>query len=153
VARRPRRDSADRTGSLRPPASRSGRGSTAVPAPPPPAGDGWGKEVRLPERAIVLVTGTDPDGDALARPVEWDSSNGPPPSVLMEPEARGQPALAIGDRVLAHLRPSGAGRYAGRTIRSIADAPARILGVYRHGRIVPTDRRARARWAMRAPSA
>ena len=66
----------------------------------------------------------------------------------MEPEARGQPALAIGDRVLAHLRPSGAGRYAGRTIRRIADAPARILGVYRHGRIVPTDRRARAEWVV-----
>jgi ribonuclease R len=27
---------------------------------------------RLPETAVVVVTGTDPDGDPLARPVGWD---------------------------------------------------------------------------------
>ena len=51
---------------------------------------------------MVQVTGTDPDGDAIARPVSWEGS-GPPPMILMAPEPRGQPALAPGQRVLARL--------------------------------------------------
>ncbi len=50
--------------------------------------------------------------------------------------------------MLARLRSLGTGRYEGRTIRRLADTPGRILGVYRHGRIVPTDRRARAEWIV-----
>ena len=102
---------------------------------------------RLPESMIVQVTGTDPDGDALARPVGWEGE-GPPPLVLMLPEPRGRPALAPGERVLARLRPMGPGRYEGRTLRRITDMPGRILGVYRGGRIVPTDRRAKAEWTV-----
>jgi len=105
----------------------------------------------LPETAIVLVTGTDPDGDALAQPVEWDGE-GPPPQVLMAPEPHGRPALAPGQRVLARLRPAGPGRYEGRTIKRLVDTPGRVLGVFRsgprEGRIVPTDRRAKAEWIV-----
>jgi ribonuclease R len=110
---------------------------------------------RLPEAMIVQVTGTDPDGDAIARPVGWKAP-GPPPMILMAPEARGRPALAPGERVLAKLRPIGRGRYEGRTIKRISDAPGKVLGVFRPGppngpggsRIVPTDRRARAEWVV-----
>jgi ribonuclease R len=108
---------------------------------------------RLPEATVVQVTGTDPDGDALARPVGWEG-DGPPPLVLMAPEPRGQPALAPGERVLARLRPIGPGKYEGRTLKRLTDAPGRILGVYRPnpagggGRIVPTDRRAKAEWTV-----
>jgi ribonuclease R len=105
----------------------------------------------LPETAVVLVTGTDPDGDALAQPVQWDGE-GPPPQVLMAPEPHGQPALAPGQRVLARLRPAGPGRYEGRTIKHLSDTPGRVLGVFRSGprdgRIVPTDRRAKAEWIV-----
>ena len=101
---------------------------------------------------VVQVTGTDPDGDALARPASWDPENGPPPLILMHPEPPGRPALAPGERVLARLKPVGAGRYEGRTMRRLADAPSRILGVFRHGhgenRLVPTDRRAKAEWII-----
>ena len=107
---------------------------------------------------MVQVTGTDPDGDALARPVDWDSADGPPPLVLMEAEVRGRPALAPGERVLARLKPiqgprsDGPDRYEGRTLRRLEDAPARILGVFKPGkpagRIVPTDRRAKAEWTV-----
>ena len=48
----------------------------------------------------VLITGTDEDGDALGRPLEWDEA-GPPPLILMQAEARGAPALAPGQRVLS----------------------------------------------------
>jgi ribonuclease R len=104
---------------------------------------------------VVQVTGTDPQGDAIARPVTWAGS-GPPPMILMAAEPRGRPALAPGQRVLARLRPipgsSGTGRYEGRSIRRLDETPGRILGVYRPGRqenrIIPTDRRAKAEWLV-----
>jgi ribonuclease R len=108
---------------------------------------------KLPEAMVVRVSGTDPDGDALARPVGWEGE-GPPPLILMAPEPRGQPALAPGERVLARLRAIGPGKYEGRTLKRLTDAPGRVLGVYRPnpagggGRIVPTDRRAKAEWTV-----
>ncbi len=104
---------------------------------------------------MVLVTGIDPDGDALARPLAWDE-DGAPPMILMAPEPHGHAALAPGQRVLARLRPAGPGRYEGRTIRRLPESPGRILGVFRPGpggaRIEPTDRRARSAWTV-APEA
>jgi ribonuclease R len=109
---------------------------------------------------MVVVTGTDPDGDAIARPAAWDGSDGPPPVIFMAAEPRGQPALAPGERVLARLkeipgsRLGAPGRYEGRTMRRLTDAPGRVLGVYRRGtpniggRIIPTDRRAKAEWVV-----
>ncbi len=111
---------------------------------PPPA--------RLPDTAIVQVVGIDSDGDALARPVEWDKSGGPPPQIRMAPEKAGTAALAPGERVLASLQPFGPGRYDGRTLRRISETPGRILGIYKRGRlenrIIPTDRRSKAEWIV-----
>jgi len=108
---------------------------------------------RLPDAMVVQVSGTDPDGDAIARPVGWQGE-GPPPIVFMAPEPRGRPALAPGERVLARLRPMGPGKYEGRTLKRLSEAPGRVLGVYRPhaggGRIVPTDRRAKAEWDVPA---
>jgi ribonuclease R len=107
---------------------------------------------RLPDTLEVRITGTGRDGDALARPITWDNAAGPPPQIFMVPEPPGRPALAPGERVLARLRPMGPGRYQGRTMRRLSDAPARILGVYRPGRtenrLIPTDRRAKAEWIV-----
>ncbi len=121
----------------------SGRGDVA------PAGHKrFAPPGRLPDAAIVQVTGTDPDGDPVARPVGWQG-DGPPPLVLMAREARGQPALAPGQRVLARLKPIGNGKYEGRTIKRLNDLPARVLGVFRApDRLVPTDRRAKAEWRI-----
>jgi ribonuclease R len=105
---------------------------------------------RLPDAMIVQVTGTDPDGDPIARPVGWQG-DGPPPLVLMMREAKGQPALAPGQRVLAKLKPIGPGRYEGRTLKRLSESPARVLGVFRApDRLVPTDRRAKAEWRIPA---
>ena len=106
---------------------------------------------RLADATVVVVTGTDPDGDPIARPSPWEG-DGPPPLVHMAPEPPGQPALGPGERVLARLRPIGAGRYEGRTLNRLAAAPPRVLGAFRAdgagGRVVPTDRRQKAEWLV-----
>ena len=100
---------------------------------------------RLPETMVVKVTGTNQDGDPIARPVEWQG-DGPPPVIFMAAEARGQAALAPGQRVLAKLKPIGGGRYEGRTLKRLSEEVGRILGVYRPpGRLIPTDRRQKAK--------
>ncbi|HEY3846441.1 MAG TPA: hypothetical protein VGL95_04955, partial [Acetobacteraceae bacterium] len=52
----------------------------------------------LPETMVVQVTGTDPDGDAVARPAAWEQADGPPPLIFMRPEVPGRAALAPGER-------------------------------------------------------
>ncbi len=111
--------------------------------------------ILLPETLIVQITGTDRDGDATARPVDWNFADGPPPQIVMNPEPKGRPGLAPGEKVMARLRPIhgvGGARYEGRTIRRLSDAPGRVLGIFRpghpEGRIVPTDRRSKAEWTV-----
>lgn len=106
----------------------------------------------LPEEGIVQITGTDPDGDAIGRPVGWQG-DGPPPLILMAPEPKGRAALAPGQRVLARLKPIGPGRYEGRTVKRLEDSPGRVLGLFRAGgaqgnRLIPTDRRSKAEWVI-----
>jgi ribonuclease R len=106
---------------------------------------------RLPDAMVLQVTGTDTDGDPIARPVDWQG-DGPPPLIYMAREARGQPALAPGQRVLARLKPIGQGKYEGRTLKRLSDSPARVLGIFRApDRLVPTDRRAKAEWRIPEP--
>ncbi len=102
----------------------------------------------LPGVVVVVVVGTDPDGDVLAHPLAWEDA-GPPPAVLMAPVGRGHPALAPGERVLARLRPAGPGRYEGAILRRLPERSAPVLGVFEGGRerrIEPTDRRAKSAW-------
>ncbi|WP_428484242.1 ribonuclease R [Rhodopila sp.] len=112
---------------------------------------------RLPETAVVQVTGTDPDGDAVGRPATWDKTFGAPPLILMQPELPGRPALAPGEKVLVRLKPIGPGRYEGRTLKRLSETPGRVLGVFRPGRgenrIIPTDRRSKAEWIVPAGEA
>src|SRR5271154_930190 len=106
----------------------------------------------LPKSAIILIPGTDPDGDPVGRPEAWNAGDGRAPLVRMIAERSGQPALAPGDRVLAQLRPTGPNQYQGRTIHRLSEGPSRVLGVFRpghpDGRIIPTDRRSKAEWTV-----
>lgn len=103
----------------------------------------------LPEMLAVEVSGIDPDGEPLARPLDWEPAAGRPPLIVMRPERRGQPALVLGERVVARLRPIGGGRYEGRTFRRLGFAAARhILGLYREGQLLPTDRRQKTGWTI-----
>ncbi|MEE8532889.1 MAG: ribonuclease R [Alphaproteobacteria bacterium] len=109
---------------------------------------------RLPRVTVVEVSGIDADGEIVARPMGWRGED-EPPAIVMLPERRGRPALAVGDRVLARLDRVAAGAYEGRTIRRLPRSPGRVLGVYRRirgeGRVVPTDRRARTEFAVAGP--
>ena len=110
---------------------------------------------RLPEAVIVEITGIDSEGDAIGRPAEW-RGDGPAPTIFMQPEARGQPALAPGQRVLARIKPigeaRGARKFEGRTLRRIEGTPGRVIGIFRRRggltRIEPTDKRVKAEWVV-----
>ncbi|WP_459697037.1 ribonuclease R [Acidisoma sp. C75] len=110
---------------------------------------------RLPEAIIVEITGIDTEGDPIGRPAEW-RGQGPAPTIFMQPEGRGQPALAPGARVLARIRPigsaAGARKYEGRTLRRIEGTPGRVIGIFRRRgslmRIEPTDKRVKAEWVV-----
>ncbi|MEQ8504467.1 MAG: ribonuclease R [Rhodospirillales bacterium] len=111
----------------------------------------------LPEVTVLRISGIDTDGDLLAKPDSWDEDAGEAPVIYMAPERKGQPALGIGDRVLARLERSGRGSYQGRTIRRLPSAPAAIMGVYRvvdgEGRIESTDRKAKQDFVVPAGQA
>jgi ribonuclease R len=110
---------------------------------------------RLPEAILVEITGIDTEGDAIARPAEW-RGDGPAPTIFMQPEARGQTALAPGQRVLARIKPigeaRGARKFEGRTLRRIEGTPGRVIGIFRRRggltRIEPTDKKVKAEWIV-----
>ena len=105
----------------------------------------------LPGVTVIEITGTDVDGELLARPVRWEHDQ-PPPPIIMAPSA-GPSALGVGERVLARLRRiEGEDGYEARTIRRLQASPGRVLGVYqRHGGkgvLIPADKRARHTYAI-----
>ena len=108
----------------------------------------------LPEVTVLEISGIDTDGEVLACPLSWDGE-GVAPRIEMQPEKRGQPALGVGERVLARLQRLSDGLYQARTIRRLhkESAPARIVGIYdgtaEGGRISPTDRRDKDEYLVR----
>ena len=98
----------------------------------------------LPSVTVIEVVEIDPDGELLAKPVNWLAETPPPRIYLAPPTLRGA-ALGIGDRVLARLSRSANDAYEARVMRRIQAAPDRLLGMYTavgvDGRVQPTDRR------------
>jgi len=103
----------------------------------------------LAETMVVEISGTDAEGELLARPVSWDQE-GRPPRIYLAPFRPGAgPAVGVGDRVLCRLRRLRDGDYEARPIKVVGEPRARVLGVYRSqpdgsGRIQPTSRREKA---------
>ncbi|OHC83839.1 MAG: ribonuclease R [Rhodospirillales bacterium RIFCSPLOWO2_12_FULL_67_15] len=87
---------------------------------------------RLPETGVLVVTGTDADGELTAEPVAWAGA-GEPPRVRIREDRAAKPALGRGDKVLARLAREDEGVYSARIIRRLAHAPARIVGIVREG--------------------
>ncbi|KAF0114758.1 MAG: ribonuclease R [Rhodospirillaceae bacterium] len=97
----------------------------------------------LPAVAVVDIHDTDSEGELLARPVAWNEQDPIPRIVMLQ--ARGQPALGVGNRILARLRAIGDHTYEGKSIRTLTAAAARVIGIYdplpEGGRVCPADRR------------
>ena len=98
----------------------------------------------LPEVCVLNISRLDEHGDLIANPTPWPKDV-PPPIIHMDPERRGQPALGIGDKVLARLTKLDDLEYKAKTIRRLASAPAKVLGVYHRGgdggRLQSTEKR------------
>ncbi len=107
----------------------------------------------LPEMIVLQVTGLDPDGEVLARPVQWDEGQ-EPPHIVVAPDRQGVPALSRGDRILARLRRVGGRTYEARAVRFLGNQPLKVLGVFEEagwggrGRVVPTDKRAKREYVI-----
>ncbi|KRS12514.1 ribonuclease R [Roseovarius atlanticus] len=111
---------------------------------------------KLPPVSVLQVSDQTPDGELLARPLEWHGE-GVEPVVLLIPRAS-DPALGPGDRILGRLQEvkGEAHHYEARLIRRIGTNPRKVLGVFKKtaegGRILPIDKGDGKEWLV-APSA
>ncbi len=109
---------------------------------------------KLPPVSILQVNDQTPDGELLARPLEWHG-DGAEPVVMLIPRAS-DPALGPGDRILARLQEvqGDAHQYEARLIRRIGTNPRKVLGVFRKraegGRILPIDKGDGKEWVVAA---
>jgi ribonuclease R len=111
----------------------------------------------LPSVTVIEIVARDPDGEFIGRPGTWDEEHGPAPRIVMAESKRGTgPVAGIGDRVLARITPLGADAdypYQARTIKRLARATQRLLGIFRAlpggtGVIDPVDRKQLKEWPV-----
>lgn len=109
---------------------------------------------KLPPVSVLQISGLTPDGELLARPLEWHGE-GVEPVVLHVPR-HSDPAVGEGDRILARLREVRGEdhHYEARLIRRIGTNPRRVLGLFRKGaeggRLLPVDKGDGTEWQVPA---
>ncbi|HEX5279282.1 MAG TPA: ribonuclease R [Micropepsaceae bacterium] len=102
----------------------------------------------LPDMAVLEIFGEDPDGEPLARPVEWDDPS-EPPAVLVLPGRDEVSAPGRGERILARIsRHKTDGHYEARIVKRLGASAHRALGVLKIQpgelpRVDPVDRKSR----------
>lgn len=99
----------------------------------------------LPEMCPAEITGSDSDGELVARPLEWFRPT-PAPQILITDLGRLRPPPKEGDRVVLKLSPAGKKLFYGAVVRRLSAQPNRVVGVYdttsgKGGRILSVDRR------------
>lgn len=99
----------------------------------------------LPEMCPAEITGSDSDGELVARPLEWFKPT-PAPQILITDPGRLRPPPKEGDRVVLKLSPAGKKLFHGAVVRRLSAKPNRVVGVYdttsgKGGRILSVDRR------------
>ncbi|MEM8792057.1 MAG: ribonuclease R [Pseudomonadota bacterium] len=107
----------------------------------------------LPPVTMLRALAPHADGDLFAEPETWEEDEDPPRILVIS--KKGDPALGLGDRFLAKLRPvegEFALNYEARLIKKIDAAAPRLLGIYREGRdggrIVPVSKKADKEWLV-----
>ena len=110
----------------------------------------------LPPVAVVRIVSVDSDGELYAEPVSWNEETPAPRIVFAGDGLPRGPAPGVGERILAKLERND-GHYLARTIRRLQAGPNRIVGVYTqvsgNGRLLPTDKRQRHEYQIRADAA
>jgi ribonuclease R len=105
---------------------------------------------RLAEVSPIVITGTDEDGDTLARPLNWEGEAEPPRIVVIEKSGSG--VLLPGTRVLARMSKISSKHYEARVLRKIPTSADRVVGTYRlgpqGGRLVPADKRGKTEFRI-----
>jgi ribonuclease R len=111
----------------------------------------------LPSVTVIEIVARDADGEFIGRPGTWDEEHGPALRIIMaESKREGGPVAGVGDRVLARITPLGADAdypYQARTIKRLARATQRLLGIFRilpggTGVIDPVDRKQLKEWPV-----
>ena len=106
---------------------------------------------------VIEIVARDPDGEFVGRPGTWHEEHGPAPRIVMAESKRDTgPVAGIGDRLLARITPLGADAdypYQARTIKRLARATQRLLGIFRAlpggtGVIDPVDRKQLKEWPV-----
>jgi ribonuclease R len=112
----------------------------------------------LTDITVLEITKVGSDGHLIATPRRHDEEKeGPVPRIEIDPHgARGAPAPAVGDRVLASLKRRGKDTYQAKVIRRLGTGPQKILGLYEEpagrdgiGLVTPTDRKLRKSFDVR----
>lgn len=113
------------------------------------------KKGQLPAVVLADITGRDPDGELIARPVEWNEEEyGPTPRIAVFTPRKsrpGQPAAGVGDRALIRTELNrdarkGEPQYNGRVVKLLAKTRPQQLGVFRAlpqggGLLLPIDKK------------
>ncbi len=98
----------------------------------------------LPEIAILSVAERDVDGELRAYPVGWHGPKAPPP-IYLAPATGGLAPPALGERIVARLRPLPDGTLEATALKRLEPGGERILGVFEptraEGLLQPTDRK------------
>ncbi|GGF36684.1 ribonuclease R [Aliidongia dinghuensis] len=108
----------------------------------------------LPEIAVVEIAGIDAEGEPIVRLLGSDPSI-PTPSIRLAPGRRGEETLGVRDRAVARFRRQEDGSYLAAVVRKVEPQGEHVLGVFKAdadgaGRIVPTDRRNKTTYRIRA---
>jgi ribonuclease R len=106
-----------------------------------------------PDTVILEICDIDIDGDLLACPAGWEETvSGPAPRIEVVPDAKGHPALAVGDRFLGRLRKAQDGTVEATVLRRLDTPDSRILGVVRMHKtgpvLHPSDKKAKEDYAI-----
>ncbi len=108
---------------------------------------------RLPPVAPIDIIGIARDGDLECEPAGWKDDSNPPLIRIDERRAaKFKPAVGVGDRVLARLKPAGDGSYEAQIMKTIGKGAHKFLAVFRKNRggafAEPVERRARGTFSI-----
>jgi ribonuclease R len=118
-----------------------------------PARRKYASRQKLGSVAVLEIIGPDADGELRARPLRWAKGEEAPTIYVSPDRGRGR-APGAGERILARLKPDADGGFNAQIMRRLGTTAVEIIGVYEQtatgGRILPTDKRAKYDYAVRA---